>query len=339
VSAARARIVSLLELGRYAEARTIVEQELAQTPDDPVLHGWHAQSLLGLGDDAGALAAGNRLVSLRPDDEWGHRICSLVLERTGRPEEATEAAATAVRLEPNSWVTHARYASAALDVRGRLHDAWLAAQRTVQLAPDEPDAHFVVGVVAQHRGQDDVARQAYERTLALDPEHAMAMNNLTTLSGGRRVAEAAQGYARALRHDPSMSIAQQNLTALVVSFPLRIYAGAVVAAVVGLAFVTGHGGPGPASVVVAALFLLGALGYAAVVVRSLPRTVRRYAARTLRHDYGALWNTFVMLAGSVLAVLICVAPLGAELRTDLLRPLLIGAVVLVVQLILARLRS
>lgn len=323
----RSRIESLLELRRWPQARTLVEAELREHPDDRDLNGWRAQCLIGEKDFARALEAANRLVAVAPDDEWGHRICSIALDSMGQDAEATRAAAEAVRLAPELWQGHARYAMAASTVTGLSDDALRAAHEAVRLGPHEAGTHYTLGYVSQIRGERTTAREAYRRALAIDPEHAHARNNLTTLEGSISLARAARGFASTLRLDPGHDAARTNLDRLVVTFPLRLYTGAVLAYLLGLVIVvTGHG-PGLASYAVAGLLLLGTTAYCVVTLRTIPRNVRGYFVRRLFTSARALWNTFVWLLGTAVALAVCTLPAGATVGLVALRPIVIGAAI------------
>lgn len=336
---ADARVISLLELRRWAEARAIVEAQLATRPDDPDLHGWRAQCLIGEDDHRGALEAGNRLVALAPDDEWGHRICALALEGLGKDAEAARAANEAVRLAPHRWQAHVRFAEAASGVPSRSLEALHAAHEAVRLAPNEPDAHAALGFVAQSRGDHPTAKAAYERALALDPEHSVSLNNLTVIQGTARFGRAVHGLAQSLRSDPHSDVARQNLDALAVTFPLRLYIGAVLALLVGLAIVRGDDGPNPASWAVATLLVTGVAVYSVVTARRIPRSVRGYFVRRLVGSVGVWWNWIVCAFGVGAALCTCVLPNGATIGTAALRPILIGAVITGVIYVVTRSRA
>ncbi len=334
MSEARAdRAHHLLDLGRYDEARTLLRALLAEDPSDGDLHGLLAQTLLGLQDYPAALEAGNRVVAAAPDDEWGHRICALVLDRMGRHAEATEAAAVAVRLAPNHWQTHQVYAQAALGVRGMGKDARAAAERAVQLGPNVASTHFTLGLVAHRLSDDQTARAAYTRTLALDPQHAMALHNLTVLDGGLRLARTAHGFGNALRLAPQESVLLENVDWLAVRFVRRLYVASVVALVIGLAtsLAGAEGGAVTAwSVAVAVLLLVGCSAYTWSLARSIPTSIRRYVTGRLVRDRYLLANVVLTAIMFIVALVTCLVPGGAVIGLVALRPLGIANVALLV---------
>ncbi|GAA4691650.1 tetratricopeptide repeat protein [Nocardioides nanhaiensis] len=318
------RVGDLLELRRHAEARAVLQPLLAERPDDPGLHGLLAQALLGEGDHAGALAAANRVVALAPDDEWGHRIAAVTLDRMGQHLEATHAAAEAVRRAPLSWQTHKVYAQVAIDARSMGRDARAAAQRAVQLAPTEADAHFVMGLVAHRLSDDQTAVAAYRRALQIDPQHATALHNLTMLESGLRLGRSAQGLGAALRLAPDDELMRGNVDVLAARFVRRLYFAALLAFVVGLAVALAggpDGGPTLLSVLVAAALVLGGGGYTLALARSIPVGIRRYVSGRLLRDRFLLLNVVLTASMTIAALVCCLVPGGAGWGLLLLQPI------------------
>ena len=86
------------------------------------------------------------MVGLAPGEAWGHRIRAVALSSLGQHAQAIEAAAATIRLAPNEWLSHRVYATAALPIPTRRQDAYSAAHRAVELAPHEPETHFVLAL-------------------------------------------------------------------------------------------------------------------------------------------------------------------------------------------------
>ena len=86
------------------------------------------------------------------------------------------------------------------------------AYRAVFYSPRSPAAHNTLGTVLQALGLRDAARVEYERTLALDPGAAYAMNNICSLDLlEERPASAAAACRRALDIQPALVVALHNL--------------------------------------------------------------------------------------------------------------------------------
>ncbi|MGO1049599.1 hypothetical protein [Crossiella sp. CA198] len=132
-----------------------------------------------------ALEAARRAAELNRDDEAPHRLASLALTELGRHPEAVAAAREAVRLAPADWRGQIALAEA-LGAGGAMldpqrpegHQAVAAARRAVQLNPAEPRCFEVLGDIALRAKRWDIADQAYQAALRLDPGNQHAKLNL-----------------------------------------------------------------------------------------------------------------------------------------------------------------
>lgn len=298
------RVQHLIDLRRYPEAWQAVQSLLVERPDDPDVLGLGAQARLGLKEPGAALWLADRLVAAAPDQEWGHRIRAVALAELDRPAEATHAADRAIRLAPLHWQTHARYAAVATDPRAwGDRDPWEAAREAVRLAPHEPSAHFTMGLVAARRQRPDVATRAYRQTLALDPTHAAARNNLMLLESGVRIRRSARDLAAALRDAPQDEVIRGNVDWLVARLVTAVYFATLAALVLAVALTrigSGEGRPNAATVVLALVVPLALAAYVVLVGRAVPPGLRRYAL-------GRLWRSRGLLYLQVMAVLALVA--------------------------------
>ena len=90
---------------------------------------------------------------------------------------------------------------------GRAFDAFQTAQRLLENAPEDPDAHFVSGLVRLQMGQTQVALDSLGRSLRSDPGHEQAalMRGLLLLQlGDRDGAIATWESANAARASPRL---------------------------------------------------------------------------------------------------------------------------------------
>lgn len=214
------RAVALAEVGRHRDAAALLAPHLAANPADTT--GWCllAQCRNALGDPAGALDAADQALRGDVTEEHAWRLRALVLVKLHRHQEAVAAAAEAVRLAPGSWATHSMYAHTLSYVPGGLPHAYTAAVHSTTLAPQQPEAHFRVGIVAHESGHRGIAERAYRTALSLDPQHALARNNLGVLKlHGRRPGRAftaAEDFAASLAADPQSATARRNVEAVAV---------------------------------------------------------------------------------------------------------------------------
>jgi tetratricopeptide (TPR) repeat protein len=220
-SDARRRARALAEVGRHEQAVRELAAHLASEPGDGAAWCLLAQCHYHLGDHDTALAATGNALACDAGLEHAWRLRAMALKQTGRHHESVDAANEAVRLEPGAWAPHVVYAQAAMALPAGLPHAYAAAVHAVGLEPNEPTTHFQVGAVAQAWGRWEIAEAAYRRVLALDPDHAMARNNLGVLklrgrvAGGGDVA-AAEDFVGALAADPQSGWARRNIEVLAV---------------------------------------------------------------------------------------------------------------------------
>jgi protein O-mannosyl-transferase len=100
----------------------------------------------------------------------------------------------------------------ALALRGRTDEAIVQFQKSLDIKPDFPEAHYSLGVAAAGRGRLDEAIVHYQKTLAVNPNHANAHNNLgNALLTYGRLDDAQTHFLEALRVRPRFAEAHYNL--------------------------------------------------------------------------------------------------------------------------------
>jgi tetratricopeptide (TPR) repeat protein len=96
--------------------------------------------------------------------------------------------------------------------QGRLPEAILCYQRTVELKPEDEEARFNLGVACGRAGRLEEAGQHYHAALKLFPEYIEAHNNLgNLLTRQKRYAEAEAEFKIALELAPENASAHNNL--------------------------------------------------------------------------------------------------------------------------------
>ena len=210
----------LLGAGRFSEAIGIIAPVVAAEPENGRAWALLAQAQLGAGQPGEGLTAASRAIALDPALAWPHRLRSIALRRTGHGPEAVAAAFEACQLEPGHWMNHFNLAQAALTATGyespegvsALGLAERASATARELAPNEPSVHYVCGQVSRAAGDKRAARAHFERTLALDPEHSSAINELGRLKLESGHSAAAAGhFIQAARIEPGQSVYGHNV--------------------------------------------------------------------------------------------------------------------------------
>ncbi len=196
--------------GRLAEAAAGYREVLAREPGNAdALHLLGiATAALGRPQDAAQLIAS--AVRLRPADAVMHANLARALSDSGRHEEAVACYDRAVALRPDFPLAF-RGRGAALLQLGRFAAAHDSILKALELAPEDAQAHNDLGVVLERAGRKEDALAAFERAIALDPRHAEAHHNRGLLQSALgRHAQALESLDRALALQPRQPATHAN---------------------------------------------------------------------------------------------------------------------------------
>ena len=212
----------LIEAGRGAEAITLLTQGLNIAPDDEELLCLLAQAAIGLERWRDARRYVERAIAVAPENDWAHRIHSIVLRNSFRRHEAVAAAKEAVRLDPmvpHNWHT---LASAQLNIFD-LKEARATAERLRELEPSWYLSHQMLALVALKEENNKAAEACCRRELELNPNSYHGLNNLgVALLNQKRKREAIDAFTRAAKLNPAAPIARDNIAAAVSKYLPRI---------------------------------------------------------------------------------------------------------------------
>ena len=202
-------------IGRYDAAVPLLSKAIAAQPEAAEPHCELAFALLHLGRANDALKEVGVAASLDPQYERPHRLRSIILNELGLHKESVGAAETAVRLAPD--LPEALYVLGSAQLRAKQVDAaGRTADNLVRIAPALAFSHLLAGQVAIRRKQWKKAEDANRRALQIEPTQQVALNNLgVALQGQRRTKEALEIYQRAAQLNPNDPIAKGNIVRLV----------------------------------------------------------------------------------------------------------------------------
>ena len=218
-----ARAQGLADLGRPAEARAELARYLATEPHSVAALCLLARCELELGDPAATLRATESALAVAPESEWALRLRALALSTQSRHRDAVATADAAVRVDPHDWTNHYVLAQVLLAAADSRQGAYEAARRAVELAPHEAQAHVVLGMAASALKRKAEERAAYEEALRLNPESAIALNNLAAMDiDSARLGRAARNVTAGLSLSPSEEILQRNLDAVALRLMVRL---------------------------------------------------------------------------------------------------------------------
>jgi tetratricopeptide (TPR) repeat protein len=182
----------LRQARRPAEAMALLAPQLAANPDDPALLRAAFWALHQLGEPHQAEETARRLIATG-NSEGGMLLATALSARDGTQAEVADLLTRALAADPTS---------------ARLY-RWAIG---VELDPENPLSHRLLGQTALRLGHRREARTALRRAVALDPGDAASvreLNFLEQLTGGRVVG--LDRALRAVRADPLSAAARHNL--------------------------------------------------------------------------------------------------------------------------------
>ncbi|PZG17617.1 hypothetical protein C1I95_15185 [Micromonospora craterilacus] len=174
------RATLLAELGRYDEAAAELGFALALDPADTEALIMLARVHLAAARPVEALAAAESAVAAAPGRVPPLVVRGLALGDLERYAEAARTADEILALGPQDGYAQ-RSAAAILAGSRNGQPALNAAWHGVELTPDEPQAHLVLGLVAANMRMYDLAERAYREALRLDPRLAEAGDDVGVL--------------------------------------------------------------------------------------------------------------------------------------------------------------
>jgi tetratricopeptide (TPR) repeat protein len=196
------RASALVEAGRNADAVALLKSELAGSPDDPELLDELAVAQLDL-SSVDALETARKLIAVDPNGHRGHVIASIACNSLDEVSGAISHAEAAIAAAPYLPIGHALYATALSRKKGRRNAALKAAERAIELAPDDPVGYRAAGSVELHYGNWRRAQKRLETSLELDPmDRAAAMNLAVAREAGGNLSHAFADTRNLLSLDP-----------------------------------------------------------------------------------------------------------------------------------------
>lgn len=222
----------LAELGRYDEAAAEIAYAVALEPGNPAALTMLARVHLAAGRPAEALTAADAAAAAAPNAVPPLVARGLALGDLERYAESARTADQILALGPDDAYAQ-RSAAAILAGSRNGQPALNAAWRGVELAPEEPQAHLVLGLVAANMQLFDLAERAYREALRLDPQLAEARHDIGVLRlEQRRWSDALEHLAEAAAMSPGRVDSGRTISAGVRQLVLYGAGWTMIAAVV-----------------------------------------------------------------------------------------------------------
>ena len=204
------------QAGEFEQAEACCLKAVAIVPGHAGLHYNLAMARLSQGKPESAIGSFEKAVGLEPGFAEAHHDMGNAYYLSGNIEKAVCSYRNAIRLKPDLAAVHFNLAHALVD-QAHWDDAVASYEQTIRLQPqfeqaysevagilinrflydkaveiltpatnllpDSVDIHFKLGVVFQERGDVDAALAAYQRVIAIEPNHVDARVGIAGLLG------------------------------------------------------------------------------------------------------------------------------------------------------------
>jgi len=160
-------------------------------------------------DDAEKLAS--LMIREFPEHGYGWKVLGAIFKQTGRLIESLKPFQKSVQMAPQDPEAHINLANALREL-GRLEEAEASYRKAIVLRPDFAEAHSNLGVTLQELHRLDEAQTSHNRAITLRPSYAKAHNNLgNTLKEIGSLNKAIASYLEAIKLTPDFAEAHNNL--------------------------------------------------------------------------------------------------------------------------------
>ena len=146
-----------------------------------------------------------------PEYQFGWKVLAAVLKQMGKINESLIVSQKSVQLDPQDAEAHSNL-GVILKELGRLDEAEASLRQAITLKPHYAEAHYNLGNTLKELGKLDEAEASYIKMITLKPNYAEAHNNLgVTLKELDRFNEAEARYIKAITLKPDYAEAYNNL--------------------------------------------------------------------------------------------------------------------------------
>ena len=146
-----------------------------------------------------------------PGDNFSWKVLAEVFKSTDRYSQAVFAGQRTIEISPNDAEAHSNL-GITLQELGRLDESEASLRQAISLKPDYDLAHNNLGNTQQKLGRLEEAEASYKQAIALKPDFTLAHNNLgSTLQELGRLEEAEASLRQAIALKPDYALAHYNL--------------------------------------------------------------------------------------------------------------------------------
>jgi tetratricopeptide (TPR) repeat protein len=146
-----------------------------------------------------------------PKHQFGWKVLGAVLKQTGRVVDSLTAMQKSVQLAPQDAEAHSNLGNTLKEL-GRLEEAEVSCRQAIALKPDFGDAHYNLGNTLKELGRLEEAEVSCRQAIALKPDFGDAHYSLgNMLKELGRLEEAEASYTQAIALKPDFAEAHSNL--------------------------------------------------------------------------------------------------------------------------------
>lgn len=221
---------SLTEIERWQDAIPLLLQFLSLNPQN-----YHATCLVSLcyfhlDESEFALDYAQKAIAIEPDEEWAHRLRSIILSKLGKNKDSLKSAEEAVRLAPYLSATLQTLVMAYLD-SNKPRKARDIANKMVENHPESDESFLSLGLVNLRTNHLYQAEKCFREALRINPTNSLARNNLgvavlrqenrptttfnrnysNSLLRNQPQSEAMEHFTEAIKLEPNNQLIIQNL--------------------------------------------------------------------------------------------------------------------------------
>ena len=136
-----------------------------------------------------------------PEHQFGWKVLGAVLKQTGRVSESLVASQKSVQLAPQDAEAHYNLGNM-LQKLGRLEEVEISYRQALVFNPDYAEAHNNLGIILKELGKLTEAEACYRHALAIKPDYVQALSNLgNILQELGRLDEALANYNQAILYN------------------------------------------------------------------------------------------------------------------------------------------
>jgi tetratricopeptide (TPR) repeat protein len=206
------------EIGRYGTAQKLAAEAITFMPDAADLYGSLARACLGLNQLPQSEFNCREGLRIDPDNLWLLRILVLVTRLRKNYAESTLAAERLLQLAPDDSLSHIASGKTFSEC-GRTAEAVQQFREALRLDPNNDDALTSLGICHLNMGNSKLAEQQFRQALSLNPNSAPDLNNLgISLQQQGKEKDAAVAFKAAVIVDPTCAVAKSNAKASIASY-------------------------------------------------------------------------------------------------------------------------